>query len=103
MARTFFIALVLIDFLLAQGAQVRVHDPEAMPNVRAQYGDKLVYCDRPYGTLEGADGLAIVTEWQEFRQPDFDLMRRLMRGTVIFDGRNVYEPQTISKAGFTYY
>src|SRR5262249_49367354 len=62
-------ALVLIDALLAEGVQVRVHDPEALANVRAIYGDKLVYCDRPYGALEGSDGLAIVTEWQEFRNP----------------------------------
>jgi UDPglucose 6-dehydrogenase len=96
-------ALSLIDALLAEGVALRVHDPEAMANVRAQYGDKLVYCDRPYGTLEGADGLAIVTEWQEFRQPDFDLMRRLMKGAVIFDGRNLYEPKTISQAGFAYH
>ena len=67
-------ALMLIDALLAEGVQLRVHDPEAMANVRALYGDKLVYCDRPYGALEGADGLVIVTEWQEFRNPDFEVM-----------------------------
>jgi UDPglucose 6-dehydrogenase len=96
-------ALVLLDFLLAQGVQVRVHDPEAMPNVRTIFGNKLVYCDRPYGALEGADGLAIVTEWQEFRNPDFELMRRLLRERVIFDGRNLYEPKTPGNFGFTYY
>src|SRR5205085_5069210 len=69
-------ALVLLDALLAEGVQLRVHDPEALANVRALYGDRLVYCDRPYGALEGADGLAIVTEWQEFRNPDFEVMRR---------------------------
>ena len=68
-------ALVLIDALLAAGRRLRVHDPEAMANVRAIYGDKLVYCDRPYGALEGADALAIVTEWNEFRNPDFEVMR----------------------------
>jgi UDPglucose 6-dehydrogenase len=96
-------ALVLIDFLLSQGVQVRVHDPEAMNNVRALYGDRLVYCDRPYGALEGTDGLAIVTEWQEFRNPDFELMRRLMRERVIFDGRNLYEPGQPTRFGFTYH
>ena len=65
-------ALVLIDALLEAGVSLRVHDPEAMANVRAIYGDRLVYCDRPYGALEGADALAIVTEWNEFRNPDFD-------------------------------
>ena len=96
-------ALALLDALLAEGVRVRVHDPEAMANVRALYGDRLVYCDRPYGALEGADGLAIVTEWQEFRHPDFELMRRLLREAVIFDGRNLYEPKTLTGQGFTYY
>jgi UDPglucose 6-dehydrogenase len=96
-------ALTLIDSLLAAGVGVRVHDPEAMANVRALYNDRLTYSDRPYGALEGADGLAIVTEWQEFRNPDFDVMRRLLKGPVIFDGRNLYEPKTMKGYGFTYY
>ncbi|MFL5243616.1 MAG: UDP-glucose dehydrogenase family protein [Gemmataceae bacterium] len=96
-------ALTLIDALLAEGAKVRVHDPEAMGNVRAIYGDRVTYCDRPYGALEGADGLAIVTEWQEFRNPDFELMRRLLRQPVIFDGRNLYDLKTVINSGFTYY
>lgn len=96
-------ALVLIDALLAEGVALRVHDPEALANVQAIYGDRLVYCDRPYGALEGADGLAIVTEWQEFRHPDFELMRRLMREPVIFDGRNLYEPKNLTANGFAYY
>jgi UDPglucose 6-dehydrogenase len=95
-------ALALIDALLADGVALRVHDPEALANVKAIYGDKLVYCDRPYGALEGADGLAIVTEWQEFRNPDFTVMRRLLRQPVIFDGRNLYEPRTMTAHGFTY-
>jgi UDPglucose 6-dehydrogenase len=96
-------ALALINALLADGVALRVHDPEALRNVRAVYGDKLVYCDRPYGALEGADGLVIVTEWQEFRNPDFEVMRRLLREPVIFDGRNLYEPKTVGGYGFTYY
>ncbi|MBL8851873.1 MAG: UDP-glucose/GDP-mannose dehydrogenase family protein [Planctomycetaceae bacterium] len=95
-------ALTLIDALLEAGAAVRVHDPEAMANVRAIYGDKLAYCDRPYGAIEGADGLAVVTEWQEFRQPDFEVMRRLLREPVVFDGRNLYDPKTMAAQGFTY-
>jgi UDPglucose 6-dehydrogenase len=63
----------------------------------------VTYCDRPYGALEGADGLAIVTEWQEFRNPDFELMRRLLRQPVIFDGRNLYDLKTVTNSGFTYY
>ena len=96
-------SLALIDALLADGVQLRVHDPEAPANVRALYGDRLTYCDRPYGALEGADGLAIVTEWQEFRNPDFEVMRRLMRERVLFDGRNLYEPKTPAAHGFVYY
>ena len=96
-------ALVLIDSLLKEGVSLRVHDPEAIPNVRAIYGSRLVYCDRPYGALEGADGLAIVTEWQEFRHPDFEVMRRLMRQSVIFDGRNLFEPRPLLDLGFRYY
>jgi UDPglucose 6-dehydrogenase len=96
-------ALTLLDSLLTEGVKLRVHDPEALANVRAEYGDKLVYCDRPYGALEGADGLAIVTEWPEFRNPDFEIMRRLLREQVIFDGRNLFEPKTMHAHGFTYY
>ena len=96
-------ALALIDRLLESGVSVRAHDPEAMTNVRALYGDKLVYADRPYGALEGADGLAVVTEWPEFRNPDFEVMRRLLAGRVIFDGRNLYDPKAMRGYGFTTY
>ena len=96
-------ALALIDALLAEGVRLRVHDPEALGQRPRAYGDRLTYCDRPYGALEGADGLAIVTEWQEFRNPDFEVMRRLLREPVIFDGRNLYEPKTVANYGFAYY
>ena len=95
-------ALVLIDALLKAGAQLRVHDPEALGNVRSLYGERLAYCDRPYGALEQADALAVVTEWNEFRNPDFEVMRRLMRQPVIFDGRNVYDPARMAALGFIY-
>jgi UDPglucose 6-dehydrogenase len=96
-------ALTLIDELLKDGVQFRVHDPEAIANVKKLYGDKLTYCDRPYSVLEGADALAIVTEWQEFQRPDLEVMRRLMKTPVIFDGRNLFEPKAMKAAGFTYY
>jgi UDPglucose 6-dehydrogenase len=96
-------ALTLIDALLAAGVTLRVHDPEAMANVRELYGDRLHYADRPYGALEGADALAIVTEWPEFRNPDFELIRRLLAEPVIFDGRNIYDERTMAQYGFTYY
>lgn len=96
-------ALVLIDDLLARGAKVHVHDPEAMANVREIYGDQLVYSNRPMDVLEGADALAINTEWGEFRNPDFQEMKRRMARPVIFDGRNLYDPEQMRDAGFTYY
>jgi len=96
-------ALSLIDAMLAEGVTLRVHDPEAMKNVRELYQEKLIYCDRPYGALEGADALAIVTEWQEFRHPDFEVMKRLLKAPVIFDGRNLYEPKQMEALGFAYY
>ncbi len=95
-------ALVLIDQLLAAGASVRVHDPEAIENVREIYGERLIYCDRPYGAIEQADALAIVTEWNEFRTPDFEVMLRLLRHPVIFDGRNLYDPAQMAELGFHY-
>lgn len=95
-------ALSLIDALLAAGVHVRVHDPEAIANVREIYGERIVYCDRPYGALEGADALAIVTEWNEFRNPDFEVMSRLMRQPIIFDGRNLYNPTQMAARGFIY-
>jgi UDPglucose 6-dehydrogenase len=96
-------ALVLLDELLAAGATLRVHDPEAMANAQKIVGNQVTYCDRPFGALEGADGLAIVTEWQEFRNPNFEVMRHLMRRPVIFDGRNLYDPHTLAGHGFTYF
>jgi UDPglucose 6-dehydrogenase len=96
-------ALVLIDRLLAGGAKVQVHDPEAMENVRQLYGDRISYADQPYGALEGAEVLAIMTEWKEFLQPDFEQMRSLMKTPVVFDGRNLYSRSVMQAAGFTYH
>lgn len=96
-------ALVLIDWLLDNGAQVSVHDPEAMPNVQSAYGDRLTYCDLPMDALRGADALAINTEWSEFRTPDFETMRSLMSAPVVFDGRNLYDPESMRELGFSYY
>ena len=96
-------SLVLIDRLLAGGAKLQVHDPEAMDNVRQLYGDKLTYCKQPYEALADADALAIMTEWKEFLQPDFAHMRSLMKSPVIFDGRNLYSPRQMKTAGFVYH
>ena len=93
-------ALVLIDALLAAGRRGPRPRPRGPAPTSAQiYGDRLTYCDRPYGALEQADALAIVTEWNEFRNPDFEVMRRLMRQPVIFDGRNLYDPAADGRAG----
>jgi UDPglucose 6-dehydrogenase len=96
-------ALTLIDRLLAGGAKVQVHDPEAIENVRALYGKKINYFEQPYGALEGADALAIMTEWKQFLQPDFTVIRSLMRAPVIFDGRNLYNPTQMKSWGFKYH
>jgi UDPglucose 6-dehydrogenase len=96
-------ALAMIDELLARGAKIHVHDPEAMDNVRRQYGDKLSYAERPYDALLDADALLIMTEWKEFHSPTFATVKKLLRKPVIFDGRNLYEPSTLRDAGFTYY
>ena len=96
-------ALMLIDRLLKAGVKLDVHDPEGMKNVRAIYGNKLAYHERPLDALQDADALAIMTEWSEFRNPDFAEMRKLMRQPVVFDGRNIYKTEAMEKAGFTYY
>jgi UDPglucose 6-dehydrogenase len=96
-------ALELIDRLLAQGAALQVHDPEALENVQARYGDRLTYAAVPSAALAGADALAIMTEWKEFVHADFEEMRRLMRAPVIFDGRNLYNPAQMQAAGFVYH
>ena len=96
-------ALVLIDRLLQLGAQLQVHDPEAMTNVRAIYGAKLIYVELPMNALDGADALAIVTEWGEFRNPEFDEMKRRMHQPIVFDGRNLYNPRQMKALGFTYH
>jgi len=96
-------SLVLIDRLLEAGACVRVFDPEAMPNIRRRYGEKLVYGRHRDDVLDLADALAIVTEWKLFVHPDFERMRQRMRQPVIFDGRNLHDPRRMAEAGFIYY
>lgn len=96
-------ALTFIDEMLKRGARLHVHDPEAMPNVRQRYGDRLTYAESKYDALNGAEALAIMTEWKQFQHPDFDEMRRRMKSPVIFDGRNLYEPPHLQAAGFAYH
>jgi UDPglucose 6-dehydrogenase len=96
---------VLIERLWHAGARVRAFDPEAMAETRRIYGehDDLELCERPEDCLEGADALVVVTEWQVFRSPDFDLLYERLREPVIFDGRNIYTPAAIEQRGFRYY
>jgi len=95
--------------LLAQlweaGAQVRAYDPEATEEARRIFGerDDLVFCDNAYDALEGADALVVVTEWKQFRSPDFVRLREMLSDAVVFDGRNLYDPQDIEAAGLAYY
>jgi UDPglucose 6-dehydrogenase len=97
-------ALVIIEGLLAAGATVRAYDPVAMHEARARhFGERISYADVPMAALAGADGLVLVTEWNEFRRPDFDAVKAALRKPVIFDGRNVYPRTTLERLGFTYY
>lgn len=96
-------ALYNIDALLAAGANVKAYDPEAMPNVRELVGDKITYTDSPYEALKDADALVIMTEWPQFRTPEFEVMNGLLKNKVIFDGRNLYELGEIAEKGYTYY
>ena len=96
---------VLMEALWGAGAKVRAYDPVAMPECTRIYGsrDDLTLCKSADQTLEGADALAIVTEWREFRSPDFDFIKGKLSTPVIFDGRNLYDPVQMEKAGFSYY
>src|ERR1700731_2543984 len=96
-------AIAIVEGLLAAGASVRAYDPEAGQTARRIFGDRVALCEKSYDAVTGADALAIVTEWNEFREPDFDKMRELMRSPVIFDGRNIYSPEHMRTLGFTYF
>ncbi|HWP99474.1 MAG TPA: UDP-glucose/GDP-mannose dehydrogenase family protein [Vicinamibacterales bacterium] len=96
-------AIAIVEGLLAAGARVQAFDPEAEHTARRIWGNRIAYADASYDALTGADALVIATEWNEFREPDFARMRRLMRTPVIFDGRNLYQPQQMKALGFTYY
>ncbi len=94
-----------MEALWDAGARVQAYDPEAMDETRRIYGERqdLVLADTPYDVLDGADTLAICTEWQVFRSPDFARLRQTLREPVIFDGRNLFDPAAMASEGFTYY
>jgi UDPglucose 6-dehydrogenase len=95
-------ALSIIDALTKMGATVTAYDPEAMPNVKAQIGDKIKYATSQYDALSGADFLIIATEWSEFRTPDFERMEAEIKNKIIFDGRNLFEVAKMKELGYHY-
>lgn len=95
-------ALEVIDYLLANGAKVKAFDPEAMENVKAIYGDNILFAGNQYAALEGAASLIICTEWNEFRTPDFEKIASSLKEKVIFDGRNLYDTALMRSLGFYY-
>ena len=95
-------ALVLVEALLSAGATVRVHDPAAVESARRHLGDRVTYAAHAYEAVDGAAALVIVTEWLEYRNPDFDRIKRLLVRPLIVDGRNLYDPVRLTRLGFTY-
>ena len=96
-------AVPLITAMLAAGMQVQAYDPEAAKVAKGIFGSKVSFAATAYDAVKNADCLAVVTEWNEFRRPDFERVKQLMRAPVIFDGRNLYAPEQMKQSGFTYY
>ena len=96
-------AIPIIERLLERGAKVRAYDPAAAPVARRIFDGRIALCEKSYEALAGADALAIITEWNEFREPDFAKMRSVMKAPVVFDGRNIYSPEHMRALGFTYF
>jgi len=96
-------SVVIINRLLAEKALVRAHDPAAMPKAKEIFGKKVQFCSNNYDCLKDADGLIVVTEWNEFRRPNFDRIKELLKIPAIFDGRNLYDPKLMRERGFDYY
>ena len=96
-------AIVVVENLLQSGAEISAFDPVAMENAGKIFGKKVSFAKDEYSALKGADALVLVTEWQEFREPDMEKMKSLMKGHVIFDGRNIYNPEKVRAQGFEYF
>jgi UDPglucose 6-dehydrogenase len=96
-------SVVIINRLLEMGAEVRAHDPEAIREATRIFGDRITYSSNQYDILKGADALAIITEWSEYRNPDFDRIKALLKQPLLFDGRNLYEPRRMHLAGIEYF
>jgi len=96
-------SLVTIEGLLERGARVVAHDPEAMTEAKRRFGDRIEVCEDDYAVLSGAGALVIHTEWSPYRRPDFDRMKAAMAQPLVFDGRNLYDPQRMAELGFEYH
>ena len=95
-------SLTIINRLLELGAEVHAHDPEAINEAKKHFGDRITYSQNQYDPLKGADALVIITEWNEYRNPDFDRLRKLLVNPLVFDGRNLYHPDRMRQAGIEY-
>ncbi|MEE4215725.1 MAG: nucleotide sugar dehydrogenase, partial [Bacteroidales bacterium] len=96
-------ALTLINSFLENGAEVCAYDPVAMEEAKRRLGNSITYSEDSYGALVDADALVLVTEWNEFRNPNWTVIEKIMKNKVVFDGRNIYEKEVLQQAGFTYY
>jgi len=96
-------SLVVIEGLLAAGAAVRAYDPAASHEAAKILGARVTLCEHSYDALDGADGLILVTEWNDFRHPDFDRMKTLLKRPLVIDGRNIYDPAKMKQLGFEYH
>ena len=95
-------AITIINELLKMGAGVNVYDPKAMNIAKQIFGDKITYCQKSYEALYGADAMLLLTEWNEFRRPDFERIKELLKNPIIFDGRNQYNAERLRISGFEY-
>jgi UDPglucose 6-dehydrogenase len=96
-------SLVIIEKLLAEGATVSAYDPVAVKEAKHTLGDTITYAKDQFDALIDADALLVVTEWPEFRSPSFEVVARLLKQKVIFDGRNIYDPTELKQLGFAYH
>lgn len=96
-------SLPLVQGILDAGGKVRAHDPKAIPAARGLFGDRVSYANDPYEAIDGADALVVVTEWLVYRNPDFERVKQLLRTPLVFDGRNLYQPELMQRLGFEYY
>jgi UDPglucose 6-dehydrogenase len=93
----------LIEGLLSAGARVQVHDPKATDSARHIFEDRVMYAADPYSAAHGADALCVMTEWLVYRNPDFERVRKLLRRSLLVDGRNLYDPERMKSLGFEYH